>query len=71
MLLKYLGAGCHCICLQAFDQERWKRHRTWRRHLPEGFTFLRVLHTLSWPVFFYVAVSLVVCVYAEWLEVSS
>lgn len=56
--------------VQAFDQERWKLHRTWRRHLPEGFTFLRVLHTLGWPVFFYVAISLVVCCYAEWAEVS-
>ena len=54
---------------QGYCKEEWVYHRSWRRHLPEGFAFVRVLHSLGWPVFFYVAVSLFVCSYAQWAEV--
>ena len=55
---------------QGFDQQAWIRHRSWRRHLPEGFATVRVLHSLGYPVFFYIAVSLLVCSYAHWAEVN-
>ena len=45
------------------------RHRSWRRHLPEGLITIRVLHSLGYPVFYYIAVSILVCSYAQWAEV--
>ncbi len=56
---------------QGFTRQEWIYHRSWRRHLPEGFAFIRVLHSLGYPVFFYVGVSLLVCVYAQWAEVCA
>ncbi len=56
---------------QGFTRQDWIYHRSWRRHLPEGFAFIRVLHSLGYPVFFYVGVSLLVCVYAQWAEVCA
>lgn len=53
---------------KGFTREDWVYHRSWRRHLPEGFAFIRVLHSLGWPVFFYLAVSFLVCSYAQWAE---
>lgn len=53
---------------KGFTRQDWIYHRSWRRHLPEGFAFIRVLHSLGYPVFFYVGVSLLVCVYAQWAE---
>ena len=60
-----------CFCCQGFDQEAWIRHRSWRRHMPEGFTFVRVFHSLGYPVFFYIGLAFLVCGYAQWAEVCS
>ncbi|KAL3157166.1 hypothetical protein ABBQ38_001406 [Trebouxia sp. C0009 RCD-2024] len=53
---------------QGFDREDWSRHRSWRRHLPEGLVTVRVLHSLGYPVFYYIACSILVCSYAQWAE---